>query len=126
MAVIYHIAEGEAWRSARAEGACASKGVYVTDSLATEGFIHCSTPAQVLEVAESFYQGRKGLVLLTIDTSRVQAQLRYENLEGGAELYPHLYGPLNLEAVVSAVPFEPDAKGRFELPEPLQEPPDRE
>jgi len=117
--VIYHIAEGEAWDAAQAEGA------YMADSLATDGFIHCSTPAQVLDVAESFYRGRKGLVLLTIDTSRVQAEIRYENLEGEAELYPHLYGSLNLDAVVSAVPFEPDAEGRFELPAPAQAPPDR-
>ena len=119
MAVIYHIAEGRAWDAAQAEGA------YMADSLATDGFIHCSTPAQLLDVAESFYRGRKGLVLLTIDTSRVQAQLRYENLDGGVELYPHLYGPLNLDAVVSAVPFEPDVKGGFELPEPVQEPTER-
>jgi len=126
VAVIYHIAEGEAWRSTWADGASASAGAYVADSLATEGFIHCSTPAQVLAVAESFYGGRKGLILLTIDTSRVQAEIRHENLEGGAELYPHLYGPLNLDAVVSAVPFEPDAKGGFELPTPVQEPPERD
>ena len=61
-------------------------------------------------------------MLLTIDTSQVGAEIRYENLEGGEELYPHLYGPLNLDAVVAAVAFEPNAAGRFNLPAAPQGP----
>lgn len=112
MSIVYHIAERDTWRAAVAPSG------YVDASLSAEGFIHCSTPEQVLHVANAFFRGRTGLVLLTIDTSRLRAEIRYENLEGGTELYPHLYGPLNLDAVVSAVPFEPDETGRFVLPPP--------
>ena len=111
MDVILHITEREAWEAAQREG------VYRSASLATEGFVHCSTPAQVIHTAERFYRGRRGLVLLVIAPERLGHELRYEAADG--ERFPHLYGPLNLDAVVRALPFEPDAQGRFALPEGL-------
>lgn len=106
---ILHITPRSHWQQAQ------QKGSYRADSLDSEGFIHCSTPAQVAWVANSFYQGQSDLVLLCIDPEKLNAELIYEEVEGNQQ-FPHLYGALNLDAVVQVVDFEPDSKGRFELP----------
>ncbi len=104
---LFHITRGADWQIALEQGA------YQADTLASQGFIHCSTRAQVAAVANRMYRGQHGLVLLEIDSRRVQPEIRYENLEGGAELYPHIYGPLNLEAVEKVIEFEPRPDGLF-------------
>jgi uncharacterized protein (DUF952 family) len=109
MAIILHISTPDAWDAAQATGS------YRGDTLDTEGFIHCSTPAQVLGVAEAFFAGRHGLVLLAIDEARVQPEIRYEGAPGGDQ-FPHIYGPLNLDAVTRVAAFEPGEAGRFTLP----------
>ncbi|HLG11265.1 MAG TPA: DUF952 domain-containing protein, partial [Dehalococcoidia bacterium] len=121
---IYHIAGREAWAEAQAAGE------YRADSLAEQGFIHASTAPQVIETADRFYRGQDGLVLLCIDASRVRAEIRYEaaSAEGhskDAGLFPHLYGPLNVEAVARAVAFPCRADGTFEMPWSLREPESR-
>ena len=98
--LILHIAEREAWREAQAAGS------YEADSLTSEGFIHCSKPEQISAVANRYYRGRTDLVLLYIESERVNAEIRYENLEGGEELFPHIYGPLNLDAVIEDAVIE--------------------
>lgn len=111
MATILHITTPAAWERAL------SAGAYTTPTLASEGFIHCSEPRQVARVANARFRGRTGLVLLEIDPARVGNEIKYENLEGGAELFPHIYGPLNLDAVTRVLPFEPDADGSFQPPQ---------
>lgn len=110
MKLLYHIAEEDAWRQAQ------QTGLYIPLSLAQEGFIHCSYREQVVPVANRFYFGRRGLVLLEIDPTLLRAEVRLENLEGGQELFPHIYGALNLEAVIRQMPFIPTAEGGFEFP----------
>lgn len=112
MAILLHITERDAWERARGEG------VYRADSLATEGFIHLSTPTQVLFPANVFYRGREGLVLLVIDPERLTSEVRWEAADGQA--FPHLYGPLNADAVTDIIPFEPQEDGTFTLPDPLK------
>ncbi len=107
--MIYHITSSAAWTAARTTGS------YVADTLATEGFIHFSTRDQVLRVANSRFAGQTGLVLLAVDPARLSAELRYEESHPG-EHFPHLYGPLNLDAVVAVYPFAPQPDGRFQLP----------
>ncbi len=102
---IFHIASAAAW--------AAPGGAYTGDTLESEGFIHCSTANQVMGVAHARFRGRRDLVLLCIDPSRVGPEIRYENLEGGDELFPHIYGPLEREAVLEAEPLELRADGRF-------------
>jgi uncharacterized protein (DUF952 family) len=111
MAIIFHITNGDAWARAKADGS------YRTEMFTIEGFIHCSTPDQVIQVANIRFQGQTGLVLLSIDTDKVTAEIIYENLEGGSQLFPHIYGELNIKAVIQVAEFEPAANGHFTLPE---------
>jgi len=103
--MIIHICERAAWDEAQ------KMGEYRPESLTVEGFIHASQPGQVLGVANRFYLNRQDLLLLWIDPQRVDPEIRYEPAEG--DLFPHIYGALNLEAVVAVVSFPPDADGVF-------------
>ncbi len=108
---ILHITSQSAWDDAQ------RNGYYSAPSLAAEGFIHCSTPSQVVAVAERFYAGQRGLVLLVIDSKRIQAEVRYEaGTDKPDELFPHIYGTINLDAITRVVDFEPDPAGRWSLP----------
>lgn len=107
--MLLHIARGEEW--ARAE----ESGLYLTDSLREQGFIHCSHPHQVMEVANTFYRGQLGLFLLHIDPDRLDSRVVEE--DGGGELYPHVYGPINLGAVVKVERLEPVEDGSFTHPD---------
>ena len=106
--MILHLTTAVAWAAAREAGA------YTADSLQSEGFIHCSEPRQALWVANTRFRGRTDLVLLHIDPARLTAPVRYENLEGGKEQFPHIYGPLNVDAVVGADPFPCTNDGSFD------------
>ena len=108
---ILHITSRDAWRRAVHEG------IYRADTLRTQGFIHASRPDQVVAVAYALFHGRRDLVLLVIDPDMVQAEIHFEIVGDG--LYPHVYGPLNLDAVTAVREFPPDARGRFALPAEL-------
>ncbi|MBW4467006.1 MAG: DUF952 domain-containing protein [Pegethrix bostrychoides GSE-TBD4-15B] len=110
MDAIFHIAERDQWQAIQTED------IYQPASLEIEGFIHCSTMTQVTWVADKFFRGQSGLVLLKIDPERLWAELRFDPVEG-LGLFPHLYGALNLDAVVQVVDFPPQPNGRFTLPE---------
>ena len=73
---------------------------------------HCSNPQQV--VPNALFRGFHGLVLLHVEVERLSSPLVYENLEGGFELFPHVYGAIELEAVRTVTRFEPAADGRFD------------
>jgi uncharacterized protein (DUF952 family) len=113
MTVLYHIVEAADWAAAQAEGAFT--GSTRGRSLAEEGFIHCSLAYQVEMVANLVYPGADGLLLLSIDPERVQAPIRYDPAENGQE-FPHVYGPLNIDAVIAVEPFRPGPDGRFHYP----------
>ena len=91
--LLFHIATATDWSR--------SGETYVPPQFEAEQFIHCSTSGQLERVAKGKFLGRDDLLVLSIDPSRVPSQIRYENLEGGAERFPHIYGPLNVDAVVS-------------------------
>ena len=137
--MIFHIVKRIEWEDA------VRRGRYAPESLRVEGFIHCSSPAQVIDTANRFYRGQKDLIVLCIDETRAVAELRYEaplmptgvggkrNLtpnpfprvkgdqktdvrpEGPKELFPHLYGQLNVDAVVRIVELVCEADGSFRL-----------
>jgi uncharacterized protein (DUF952 family) len=108
---IYHLAVAADWDAAVAAGTYTQSTVDKT--LAEEGFIHCSSAAEITGSANRYYAGRTDLVLLTIDPDRVDVEIRTENLHGGAVLFPHLYGPLNPAAVVAVTPIAPGPDGVF-------------
>ena len=97
---IYHLALRREWDEAVARGGPYDRST-IGRSLADEGFIHCSFEDQVASVARRFYDG-EDVVLLTVDPTRVDADIVVENLDGGDERFPHVYGPLPLAAVVEA------------------------
>lgn len=113
MNLILHITPYKNWVKA------VEAGAYRTDSLHREGFIHCSTRNQVIGVANSAFHGEHGLVLLCIDADEVEAEIRYEDCYDTGKKFPHIYGPLNISAVVQVVPFIPDTDGKFALPQAL-------
>ena len=116
--MIYHITSLKAWSDAL------QRGEYRLESLETEGFIHCSTSAQVLPVAEKYYQRRGRLLLLMIDPERLASDLKWEPPSGGTlpgvpegDLFPHVYGPINLDAVVKVFDLEANPDGKYNLPD---------
>jgi uncharacterized protein (DUF952 family) len=94
---VFHIAETEAWVS-RSDS-------YTPAGFDEEGFIHCSTAAQLDHVASNLYAGRDDLTLLSVAAVGVGSMLVYEELYGARKLFPHIYGPVPLDAVVQAVGY---------------------
>jgi uncharacterized protein (DUF952 family) len=109
---IYHLALEDEWEDAARKG-CPYRRSTLGRSVGEVGFIHCSLPEQVQRVADQAYGGRRRVVLLTIDRSRLSDEVRMENLEGGDELFPHLYGELPLEAVIQVDPVPVGDDGRL-------------
>lgn len=109
--MILHITTHKEWESA------VDTGSYRADSLETEGFIHCSTPEQVIGVANERFHGRADLILLCIAPAHLDASLIYEDCYETGQLFPHIYGPLNLNAVVAVVDFPSNQDGNFPLPD---------
>jgi len=105
--MIFHITSRTAWEAAL------GAGIYEADSLVAEGFIHCSTAEQYTWVANQRFRGRTDLVLLHIDPTRLRSQVRYENLEGGETLFPHVYGAIPIGAVLNVIPLRPLEDGSF-------------
>lgn len=100
--MIFHVTEPARWQRSLAEGIHTGSTLGV--DLAEEGFIHCSTVEQWPGVIDRFYVGAPELVLLHVDETKLTAPLRWEAAAGStdanAELFPHIYGPIDLEAVV--------------------------
>src|SRR6266542_3362531 len=107
MSVVFHIAAQRDWERAMRVGS------YAAASLDGDGFVHCSTAAQHAAVANARFAGRADLVLLLIDVARLAAEVRFEQAEAGGQAFPHVYGPVNLDAVFEATPYRPGADGRF-------------
>lgn len=111
---VYHITSLAEWNTAQ------HNGEYKAQGFAQEGFIHCSYGHQILPVAHRFFKGQNGLVILVIESSKINNSLVEENLEGGVELYPHLYSVLPTTAINGAIAFPCDADGNFILPDELE------
>ncbi|MBX3255776.1 MAG: DUF952 domain-containing protein [Chitinophagaceae bacterium] len=98
MPLIYHITTNEEWKSAQ------EAGQYESSSLKEEGFIHCSEDRQVADVLKRYFSGKSDLVKLTIDTEKLTSQLIYDWSNAIEDTFPHIYGPINLAAVVAVDP----------------------
>lgn len=132
--LIYHVTMFNDWADAKRDGEykISTRG----RSLQQEGFIHASTDEQVEGVANAIFRGARNLVMLVIDTQKVKSEIRYEcartqlpearkvvsevryeNPDAAEDEFPHIYGPLNLDAVVAAIPLEASFDGRFDFPQ---------
>lgn len=122
--MIYHITTRSEWQTAQATGH------YAVPALQREGFIHCSTAAQVVRVGNAFYREVPDCVLLCIEPKKLTSPVQWEAPAhpdpdnpppvAAQELFPHIYGPLNLAAVVRVVDFMPGKDGRYTLPEGVE------
>jgi uncharacterized protein (DUF952 family) len=113
--LILHATSRIAWSDAQ------KRGEYTAASLAGQGFIHCSKVDQILRVANFIYAGQHGLVLLVIEPALLTSELRWEpGVDLAIQLFPHIYGPVNLDAIVDVLAFEPGTDGRFHLPKYLE------
>ena len=102
---IVHLCTRQAWKAAQLVGE------YRAVSLESEGFIHFSKPEQLVGTANLFFRDTPDLNLLWIDPARLDQPLRWDPV--GEKVFPHLYGPLNLSAVMAVHDYQPDADGVF-------------
>ena len=109
---LYHIT------TAREAEEAKQRGTYVPAGFEREGFIHCSYAHQVLATANRIFHGRQDLVLLEIDSAKIDCAVVDENLEGGTQLFPHIYGHLKMSAVLRVHDFPCDGSGGFSRPLP--------
>lgn len=93
MSTIYHITTQAEWDTA------SRSGLYEAASLKEEGFIHCSQEGQIAGVLERYFQGKTNLVKLVIDTDKLTSRWIYEWSPSTADTFPHIYGPINTDAV---------------------------
>lgn len=114
--VLLHLCPGAAWAAAQ------SVGQHRPRSLAEVGFVHLSTPEQVHLPANRLYAGQTDLLLLHIDAALLQAPVRWEPgvpTDPASMMFPHLYGPLPVAAVVAVSEYRPGPDGLFH---PVQSP----
>lgn len=112
---IYHLALAADWDTARA-GLSDYRTSTLGQDLADVGFIHCSYADQIQAIADRIYRDRDDVILLTIDPQRLKSRVVDEPVAGTDEEYPHIYGPIDLEAVVEVTPLAERPDGTLALP----------
>jgi uncharacterized protein (DUF952 family) len=117
---IFHLTTPEQWQQAQVIG------FYRADSLEYDGFIHASPIEQVIAVANAFYRSQSELMLLCLDPDRLTSEIRWESpvhpasnasVAFASEVFPHIYGPINLDAVQDAIALSKDKNQAFFLPQ---------
>lgn len=95
---IFHITDRATWQKVK------HTALYEGDTLSSDGFIHCCLLEQIDSVLQNWFKGKRDLVIVEIDTENLISPVKYENFEGGQETFPHVHGPINIDAVVSEKP----------------------
>jgi uncharacterized protein (DUF952 family) len=109
---IYHLVPKQRWEQL-------GESPYEADSLASQGFIHCSYQHQVAVSANRFYAKEEELLVLTIDPAILTSPLREEEATSG-ERFPHIYGPIHRAAVVDVQSLHRDESGAWTFPSKTQ------
>ena len=107
MRIIYHLVPKAAWE-------IAPPGPFRAPSLESEGFIHCSNREQVARSANKFYADELEMLVLAIDPARLSSELRDEEGRPG-ELFPHIYGPIDREAIIEVIGLVRGPYGRWQF-----------
>ena len=105
--LIIHLCQRQEWLKSQ------EQETYRNKSLAQVGFIHCSQPEQILEVANHYYQGIPDMILLWMIPDRATSEIRWESADG--VLFPHIYGPINRDAIISITDLKPDLDGTYRV-----------
>lgn len=111
MLAIYKICPASAWREAERQGVFRGSADDIRD-----GFIHFSTASQVAETADKHFSGERGLFLIAVDADALGKELRWERSRND-ELFPHLYGDLDLGAVIRIFDLHTRSDGSHDIPE---------
>lgn len=98
MPLIYHVTTENDWNKAKGEG------LYIAPSLKDEGLIHCCLSEQVEGILQTYYKDKSDILILTIDTRLLRSQLVYEWSSSLEDTFPHIYGPINTDAVIEVKP----------------------
>lgn len=107
--LIFHITTRKQWKEFQ-EG-----GRYTPESLEKEGYIHASRGSQLEETANRFFSDRNKILLLVIEMSRLAPEVKYEAEPETGEKFPHIYGPLNIDAIVDKIDVYVEKDGRFKI-----------
>lgn len=108
--IITHIIKNEEWNLVK------GRTKYFPKSLEQDGFTHCSSLKQVCKVANYIYPKESGIILLVIETSKLDSKVVWEDLYNLNEEYPHIYGPINISSIIKVVDLKLNKHNEFELP----------
>ena len=98
--LIYHIVPTKEWDMQ------SDNTHYEHDSLKSEGFIHCSQKQMIMETYDKYFTGQTDLILLSINPLMLECELKLENATDRGDLFPHIYGPVNKDAIVTIEGFK--------------------
>lgn len=107
--ILFHLTTKENWKAYQADGN------YEPESLDAQGFIHCSSGDQLEDTANRLFAGKQEVLLLVIDVSSLRPQVKYEMDEDSGLKYPHIYGPLNTNAIIDKIDIHVEEDGEFNI-----------
>ena len=107
--LIFHLVRKKDWKEQKKEAR------YHPETIDSKGFIHCSSGKNIEEVANRLFRGERRILLIVINTSLIEPELKYEKDEETNISYPHIYGPLNLDAVIDKIELVPEEDGSFKI-----------
>lgn len=107
--LIFHITTRKEWKKYQ------KGGRYSPENFEQEGFIHASRGNQLEETANRFFSNRNKILLLVIDMARLVPEVQYEEDPETGEQYPHIYGPVNIDAIVDKLDVYAEKEGEFRI-----------
>lgn len=107
--LLFHLTTKENWNEHK------QSGNYEPESLDSEGFIHCSSGSQVEDTANRLFAGQDQILLLVIDASMIREDIKYEKDEETGEKFPHIYGPISVNAVIDKIEVRAEDDGQFQI-----------
>jgi uncharacterized protein (DUF952 family) len=107
--LIFHITTNEEFNTFK------KNGNYEPESLDEKGFIHCSSGHQVEDIANEKFSGHEKILLLVIDVTALNSKIKYEKDSESGKKYPHIYGPLDTNAIIDKIEVLPEDDGQFKI-----------